>query len=390
MRIKKVAFWDNLRQWRFEPIYFSNLALLVGVSGVGKTQILKGILNLQRIANGFSLNGLAWDITFSIIENVEYRWQGEFETRKNPILMPDEDESNNFRIVQEKLFKNGDIIIERNSTEIKFKGNTTPKLSPFQSAVQIFNQEEDISPVQQGLNKIIYSDYFNFKSSFNVFFGIPQSLISINTVLGIPQSLMLMFSTSDSSLDSVKSSNLPIFIKMALVARYYPEVFNKIKRTFVDVFPQVEDVRIEAVENDNNPSSPSFPIQIKEKGINDWIFQNNISSGMLKTLVHISELYLSPEGTVILIDEFENSLGINCIDVVTDLIVENRNIQFILTSHHPYIINNIGMEHWKIVTRKGGVVTALDAKDLNLGKSRHQAFMQLINLEEYSEGIKVG
>jgi AAA15 family ATPase/GTPase len=132
-----------------------------------------------------------------------------------------------------------------------------------------------------------------------------------------------------------------------------------------------------------------FPIQIKEKGVNNWIFQNNISSGMLKTLIHISELYLSPEGTVILIDEFENSLGINCIDVVTDLLVENRNIQFILTSHHPYIINNIGMEHWKIVTRKGGVVTVIDAKDLNLGKSRHQAFMQLINLEEYSEGIKV-
>lgn len=63
MRIKKLAVWDNLREWRFEPIYFSNLVLLVGVSGVGKTQILKGILRLKEIANGASLNGLAWDIT---------------------------------------------------------------------------------------------------------------------------------------------------------------------------------------------------------------------------------------------------------------------------------------------------------------------------------------
>ncbi|MDF5726138.1 MAG: ATP-binding protein, partial [Rhizonema sp. PD37] len=62
----------------------------------------------------------------------------------------------------------------------------------------------------------------------------------------------------------------------------------------------------------------------------------------------------------------------------------------IITSHHPYIINNIKMEHWKIVTRKGGIVTAQDAKDFNLGKSRHQAFMQLINLSDYKEGIKVG
>lgn len=43
MKILKVAFWDRELQWLFEPIYFYNLALLVGVSGVGKTQILKVI-----------------------------------------------------------------------------------------------------------------------------------------------------------------------------------------------------------------------------------------------------------------------------------------------------------------------------------------------------------
>jgi len=108
---------------------------------------------------------------------------------------------------------------------------------------------------------------------------------------------------------------------------------------------------------------------------------------MLKTFMLISELYLSVEGIVILIDEFENSLGVNCINIISDLILGNRKLQFIITSHHPYIINKVGMEHWKIVTRKGGVVTAKDAKDFGLGKSRHEAFMQLINLDEYNEGI---
>jgi|GEM_PF-2790597 len=41
MKTKKVAFWDNELEWRFEPTYFSDLALLVAVSGAGKTQILK-------------------------------------------------------------------------------------------------------------------------------------------------------------------------------------------------------------------------------------------------------------------------------------------------------------------------------------------------------------
>jgi len=374
MRIKKVAFWDNELEWRFEPIYFSNLALLVGISGVGKTQILKGILGLREIANGASLNGLAWDITFSTVKNVEYRWQGEFETKKNFSMISNEieEEINKFRIVREHLFKEENVIIERTRNDIIFKGNKTPKLSPFQSVVEILNQEEDISPVQQGFNKIIYSD--NSRSS-NGIYAIPIRVLSI-----IKDNI---------ALEDIQASNMPILLKLALIARHYSEIFNKIKSKFIETFHQVEDVKIEAIENNENPSFPNFPIQIKETGINDWIFQNNISSGMLKTLILISEMYLSPEGTVILIDEFENSLGVNCIDVVTDLLWENRNIQFILTSHHPYIINNISMEYWKIVTRKGGVVTVTDAKDLNLGKSRHQAFTQLINLEEYNEGIKV-
>jgi AAA15 family ATPase/GTPase len=371
MKIKRVAFWDNLREWRFEPIDFSNLALLVGVSGVGKTQILKGILNLQRIANGASLNGLAWDVTFLTVNNVEYRWQGEFETKKNlPIILNEEDETNEFRIVKEHLVRDENVIIERTPNEIIFKGKTTPKLSPFQSIVEILNQEGDISPVQQAFNKIIYSD--NWKS-----------------VDGISARVLSTLFNDKIDLDNVRSSNQPILLKLAFVARHYSDIFNQIMSKFIDIFPHIERVKIEAMEDKNAPSYFFLSLQIQEEGVNNWIFHQNISSGMLKTLIHISELYLSAEGTVILIDEFENSLGINCIDVVTDLIVENRNIQFILTSHHPYIINNIGMEHWKIVTRKAGVVTAIDAKDLNLGKSRHQAFMQLINLEEYSEGIKI-
>lgn len=379
MRIKKVAFWDNLLEWRFEPIYFSNLALLVGVSGVGKTQILKGILSLQQIANGASLNGLAWDITFSTVNNVEYRWQGEFETKKNSAIIPNkEDEIHQSRIVREHLFRDENLIIERTPDEIQFKGKITPKLSPFQSAVKILNQEEDISPVQEGFNKVIYSDNESLLNKANNIYRV--SLLT---------QVQSTFFNENIPLESVQASKMPILLKLAFIARHYPDIVKKIKSKFIEVFPQVEDVKIEIIEDNGTPSYASFPIQIKEIGVNNWILQNNISSGMLKTFIHIAELYLSPAGTVILIDEFENSLGINCIDVVTDLIVENRNIQFILTSHHPYIINNIGMEHWKIVTRKGGIVTVIDAKDLNLGKSRHQAFMQLINLEEYSEGIKV-
>ena len=104
---------------------------------------------------------------------------------------------------------------------------------------------------------------------------------------------------------------------------------------------------------------------------------------MLRTLIHIAELYLSSNGSVILIDEFENSLGVNCIDILTDdLIHENKSIQFIATSHHPYIINNIPYEYWKIVSRKGGKISVRNAAAHKLGKSKQAAFLQLTKILE--------
>ena len=91
---------------------------------------------------------------------------------------------------------------------------------------------------------------------------------------------------------------------------------------------------------------------------------------------------------MILIDEFENSLGVNCIEEVAELVLYPEvDIQFILTSHHPYIINNIDFNNWKIVVRDGSMVSVHSAKDLQIGShSKHDAFMQLIQTSAYKTG----
>ncbi len=45
------------------------------------------------------------------------------------------------------------------------------------------------------------------------------------------------------------------------------------------------------------------------------------------------------------------------------------------------------MSYWKIITRKGSVVKALEANELNLGKSKHEVFMQLLQLDEFTQGV---
>jgi ABC-type dipeptide/oligopeptide/nickel transport system ATPase component len=379
MKIKTIEYYNKALDWRLNPVdftnSFSNLTLLVGVSGVGKTQIIKSILNLKDIANGKSLSGVKWNIKFENLDGVEYQWQGEFENQGLTLEFFEEDEGQEkkFKIINESLSKNGIELVNRINNKINFRKVEIPKLSPFESVVNILSEEEDVAPVKEGFDKII----------------------QLSSDIGIDRTAFLIKKSKNPTLEEIQKSNLRTQSKLALVSNGFPNVFKKIKDRFIDIFPQVEDIKLEPVKEITPILLKGFLdkypfIHIKERGVDKWIVQDNLSSGMFKSLMHISEIYLAPEGSVIIIDEFENSLGINCIDVLTeDLLVQNRNLQFIITSHHPYIINNIGMEHWKIVTRRGGVVTVKDAQDFNLGKSRHQAFIQLLNLEAYSEGIAV-
>lgn len=389
MKINQLSYYDHKRQWRLEPIQFSELNLLVGVSGVGKTRILQAILDLQKISEGKSLNGIEWDVKFTY-ENNQYHWSGAFESNVSDSLIlentVDDFSKDNFRIKHESLSKNGELIINRNENEIKFKGNSLPRLSPIQSVVETLSGEPDIGAVQHGFKNIISTDNWLMP---------PLASGFIYNIIADKIFNDFSLDKKRSSIQRYYQSNLPVQIKLLLAYYDQDPIFQVIKERFINIFEQVEDIKIEQDEDESEENNLVISIQkkapltikIKERGVNHWISQKYISSGMYKTLMQISECYFAAEGTVILIDEFENSLGVNCINVLSDLLSESRNLQFIITSHHPYIINKVGMEHWKIVTRKGGVVTAKDAKDFGLGKSRHEAFMQLINLDEYNEGI---
>lgn len=370
--------YGNLEQeWEFEQIDFFDLTLLVGVSGVGKTQILRSIYTLKHIANGKSQNGVKWEVKFKTLKGNTFTWKGEFENIKEKNeLIPDffesEKEKIKPKIVFEQLLQNENIIIERDSTNFTFNGTEMPKLTSTESAVNILKEEDLIKEVFESFNLIILRDHTQKE-------GVRFSGLSIEKL-----------KKKYKNFEEIKESDLDTFHKFALVYDISKSTFEEIKTRFIEVFPQIEDIKVEPIKDDEMSSFmfEATVIQIKEIGVQKWIPHNRMSSGMLRTLLHIAEMYLWNDGTVILIDEFENSLGLNCIDVLTeDLIYENNKIQFIATSHHPYIINKIPYDYWKIVTRKGSLIKTFDAKDFDLGKSHHDRFMSLINHPFYKQGI---
>ncbi len=382
MKIKSLIYEDQSTDWKLEQIDFKPLTLLVGVSGVGKTQILKALVNLRKISRGESINGLNWNIEFSTSAGYEYKWCGEFENKGfiSEILseMVGDDEKDRPFIENEKLFINNELIVDRNRDGIIFNKNKTVKLSQKESVISLLKEEEQIKDIYENFKKIIFDD--NTGNNFQFArFGLTDEVKSK--------------SKKYKSLKSIRNSDENIKTKLCLLHRNQKKLFQEIVDSFVDIFPYVEDIRMETIKDDRRELpiflSDSLFVHVKEKNVSHWIDEFKMSSGMLRTLMHIAELYLCADDTVILIDEFENSLGINCINQITGSIVASeRNLQFIITSHHPYIINDIGFSHWKIVTRKGGKVKAIDADQFPLDKSKHKAFTQLANLTEYTEGIE--
>jgi AAA domain, putative AbiEii toxin, Type IV TA system len=403
MRIEKLYYRNHVTGWELSTMEFGDVNLLVGVSGVGKTKILEVIRSLQEIAlistriysNSF-LNGGEWDVTFSTSSDTQYRWCGKFNTFKNVYAsneswsstfkniytsdesseMPDSRiEQNEPEIEVERLYLNEKIIASRIDGITKFEEIRTPKLPPSESLLKIFRAEEKIIPLIDGLLLIIDSQVQSPERW-------TSSSVS-NRIKGL-------------SLSDIRNKNGTLMDRIGLLEINHREIFNQIKADFISVFSQVEDFKIIIEQlrfgwTVSDETRPVFSLELKEIGVDRWITQSNLSMGMLKTLAHIVEIYLLAEGSILLIDEFENSLGVNCIDVVTELLNDRKDIQFIITSHHPYIINKIPMQYWKIITRKGSIVTATDATDYEeLSGSRHKLFTQLINLPDYTEGIQVG
>lgn len=378
MRIEKLAFTEMTTGWRLEPMeFFADLTLLVGVSGVGKTKVLRAIESLRAIATGESRNGVCWEVSF-LIDEARYLWTGEFEAKDDSLTAEDTEESGEDegpRILSETLRRGDAVLIERDVEGIRLRGELTPKLAPHESAIHLFRTEPDLRPVHQGWAQVL-SPNDEWPGPF---------LAGNAIVLGTEFKKHCQRYTT---LESIQNAKFPTAYKLTLLHRADPATFARIFRRFQEIFDQVEELRF-SVRRDAHFAVRETPVlELREVGSSTWIPANQISSGMLRTLYHLARMALWPAGTVVLIDEFENSLGVNCIDFITqDLQHQGGRLQFIVTSHHPYIINNVSQRYWKILSRKGPVVSAASAEELKLGRSNHQAFIQLLNNERFREGV---
>ena len=378
MKIQSFKFSNNKENWHIEEVKFEDLNLLVGGSGVGKTRILKALELIRDVASGSNrnLDNLEWSINFSHLGQ-NYRWELKSSSTKKEEISLNVNESKQTEIVYEKLVRYDDDseleILIRTISDSKFNNKDLPKLKRTQSAITLFSEEDLIIPVDQAFKQLI----FNFETSQRVMFRIDSDILTTyldEEAINPPSLFKYVF------------ADVPAIIKAFYLQKFLPDVFHEIKEYYIDIFSEVNNFRVSSERNSDVDFLLSFEIQ--ENGLEDWIPQERISSGMFRTLIFLIEVITAPEESVILIDEFENSLGINCMAELTNFILDKSpDVQFILTSHHPYIINNIPWKTWQIVSKSGNKVKVRKASDIPAldTASSLDKFTQLINLLNWEE-----
>ncbi|MCK5719131.1 MAG: ATP-binding protein [Thiomargarita sp.] len=392
MQIKSLSFHNNKTNWHLEKVSFDVLNLLVGISGVGKTKILEALGLIKKVATSkeYELDGIEWKICFCH-KDQEYIW--ELKSEKSGSVSDNSSdnslikllgEKENTKIIFEKItnITKEEVIVKRSNELFEWSGTkVVPKLKRTESVITLLSEEENISPINQAFKNFIKLEANEYKS------------------LGITNNSGLVVDLDKIKLKDEEKKQIhfqefkkqfvrhPMLVRAFFLQKFYQKQFKELKEKFIDIFPFVEDI---AIRNVRIMNETHLFFEIKEYSLRDWIYQDKISSGMFRTLAYLIEISLAPEGSVILIDEFENGLGINCMPGTADFILDREiESQFILTSHHPYIIHNIPWENWQIVTRQGNkvkVTRATDIHELDTASSLDK-FTQLINLAEYEEGI---
>lgn len=367
MRFKSFTIKDNISGWNVENVEFNPmLTLLVGASGVGKTRILNAIMGICGITQGSTLNGVEWKVEFEQ-NGRDYIWEGEFEKKEETTNFIPFVNDNRYALLRESLSENGKSIVSRKEGDFTYLDQKMVKLDNTKSAIELLKEEDSIRPV-----------FYGFSQCYNL--NVADNSIHISPVNDVSKRNVL-------SSDQIK--RLGIFSpleKFFLLKENGLKEFDLIFQKFHGIFPSVEKIDFKLAKTFNNTLIPV--LVIKEKNVPSLIAQNVISSGMMRTLLQIITLVLANDGDVIMIDEFENGLGVNCINELADLIMEpEADIQVIMTSHHPYIINTIPVKNWKILTRNGCDVQVHTAEQLRIGEhSKHEAFMQLMQTPEYRTG----
>ncbi|PWQ96233.1 AAA family ATPase [Leucothrix arctica] len=373
MIIQEIYYFDARRKIEIKEMKFDKFNALVGVSGAGKTTIIRAIDAILNIVSGNSEPADNWKISFLDDDNNEIVWEGiyskniEFDDKGDDIS----------ELTAESLFKNGEEIINRRKSSTIYNGEKLPVIDKYKSLMYVLRDDPLIAPIYKSLKSIII--ILNNSTGHS-----HTGATAIFNPKSIENTKKRINSNKEDILKILNEEKANCRKRIFYIHKYRSDMFDEFLFTYTNIFPDVVNIIPEIKRSRSNKSprdTSALYIKLKMKS-GAIVEQSEISSGMFKTMMILSELMFGNKKSPIIIDEIENSLGINCLSEIAAELKSSEN-QIIITTHHPQVIEGTDPKFYRIIKRDGGVITSDPAEEIKGSSSHHDRFIQLINSSQY-------
>ena len=352
--------------WSFSPVTFKRVNLFVGATGSGKSRMINSLCNIADLVNGIRPMGVGfWDIKFRVAQ-VTYRWQ--FDVKK--VGSDVELEMDRLTRVDDEGTEHE--LYRRDSEGFVFNGVKLPKLPKSSCGIYLLKDEETVAPVFGAFGQIKRRSFF------------ANDLQQACSIGNLPNELLTQAKTKKASNIAEVIWALPLGVRIFLLKEYDSGKYRDLIEQYKAVFPTVENIDFtNGADLIGQPVQGKVPVlTVKERLVGHPVMLHHLSSGMQKVLFILSDVIMLTPESVYIIDEYENSLGVNAVNFLPGLLNDyGSESQFIVTSHHPYLINKMPVSSWQVFYRSGSKVLVESGEHLKekYGASKQEAFIQLLN-----------
>lgn len=319
MRLQSISYKENETKhnpWELDDLQLQDVNLIVGNNAAGKSRTIRVIHNLTRIIGSKTalLNG-EWKL---LLKDKTHHLEYELCIQEGSVL-------------KEKIIFQNQIMLDRNKNKAHIFSQTEKDMISIHPpndrlVLHIRRDTKEYPFLEYMINWATTTSGFKFGDTIPGHIDIPGNPQFLETLNSIP-----------TVIENIEKQSLQQAIKE----------FNTIGY-------DIEDARISPIPG--KPISVKI-LQIKEKYLNNFINQYEVSNGMFRAfslLVIIQHLIDKGKTETILVDDLcegmDYSRGKNYAKLIFEK-VHNSQIQFIATTNDQFLMNHVDIKKWNILYR---------------------------------------
>lgn len=315
---------------------FDDINLIVGQNATGKTNTLQVIRELADLLSG--------DDELAELSYNTASYEVEFFNHGQKIVYALK--FNHAKVSEEKLFINGESVLER---KFGFVG----KLVVDKSADLMFQ----FKPTEDKLLALIIREALQLPL-FEALYQWGRTLTHYRFGSSMGKDTMARIGEPNEDFDLKNSSNAIIAFETAK-NRFGNPFIEMVKADMAKMNYSIEDIGTAPLKRMKKYLNSAIVLFVKETDINDTTDQSEMSQGMFRVLSLIIQLnysLLAKVPSCILIDDIGEGLDYGRSKSLLDLIInkaKGSSVQIFMTTNDRFVMNNTALEYWSIIKRAG-------------------------------------